>query len=70
MGERLRKGGRLHVDLLQRFGEDLLQVVMFLEEQGTPHRDIKPDNIGVGKVGRGDKLHLVLFDFSLSRSSP
>lgn len=70
LGERLRKEGRLHVDLLQRFGEDLLQVVMFLEEQGIPHRDIKPDNIGVGKVGRGDKLHLVLFDFSLSRTSP
>ena len=40
-----------------------------LEEQGIPHRDIKPDNIAVGQVGRGDKLHLVLFDFSLSRSS-
>jgi len=70
LGDRLRKEGRLHVDLLRRFGEDLLQVVVFLEEQGIPHRDIKPDNIGVGKVGRGDKLHLLLFDFSLSRTSP
>jgi len=69
LGDRLGKEGRLHVDLLQRFGEDLLQVVVFLEEQGIPHRDIKPHNIGVGKVGRGDKLHLVLFDFSLSRTS-
>src|SRR5205085_1268890 len=42
----------------------------YLEEQGIPHRDIKPDNIGVGPVGRGDKLHLVLFDFSLSRTPP
>src|SRR5262249_47512345 len=25
-------------------------------------------NIGVGPVGRGDKLHLTLFDFSLSRT--
>src|SRR5438876_126015 len=32
------------------------------------NRDIKPDNIGVGPVGRGDRLHLVLFDFSLSRT--
>ena len=67
LGQRLRKEGRLHIDLLQRFGEDLLGVVNHLEEQGIPHRDIKPDNIAVGMVGRGDKLHLVLFDFSLSR---
>jgi serine/threonine protein kinase len=58
LGQRLRKEGRLH----------LLAVVNHLEEQGVPHRDIKPDNIAVGKVGRGDKLHLVLFDFSLSRA--
>jgi serine/threonine protein kinase len=67
LGQRLRKEGRLQIDLLQRFGEDLLGVVCYLEEQGIPHRDIKPDNIAVGMVGRGDKLHLVLFDFSLSR---
>src|SRR5690606_88361 len=65
---RLRKEGRLHVDYLQRFGEDLLGVVNHLEEQGVPHRDIKPDNLAVGMVGRGDNLHLVLFDFSLSRT--
>jgi serine/threonine protein kinase len=70
LGQRLRKEGRLHVDLLQRFGEDLLEIVRYLEEQGIPHRDIKPDNIGVGPVGRGDKLHLTLFDFSLSRTPP
>jgi serine/threonine protein kinase len=68
LGQRLRKEGRLHIDLLQRFGDDLLGVVNHLEEQGIPHRDIKPDNIAVGMVGRGDKLHLVLFDFSLSRT--
>jgi serine/threonine protein kinase len=70
LGQRLRKEGRLHIDLLQRFGEDLLEIAKYLEEQGIPHRDIKPDNIGVGPVGRGDKLHLVLFDFSLSRTPP
>src|SRR5262249_35472018 len=69
-GPAAAEGGGLHVDLLQRFGEDLLEIVKFLEEQGVPHRDIKPDNIGVGPVGRGDKLHLVLFDFSLSRTPP
>ena len=48
-------------------GEDLLSVVNYLEDQGIAHRDIKPDNIGVGPLGRSDRLHLVLFDFSLSR---
>lgn len=70
LGQRVRKEGKLHIDMLQRFGDDLLSVVNHLEEQGIPHRDIKPDNIAVGMVGRGDKLHLVLFDFSLSRSPP
>ena len=60
----------MHLDLLQRFGEDLLSAVNYLEEQGIPHRDIKPDNIAVGMLGRGDKLHAVLFDFSLSRTPP
>ncbi len=67
LGRRLRNEGRLHVDLLQRFGEDLLGVVNYLEEQGINHRDIKPDNIAIGHVGSGKRLHLVLFDFSLSR---
>lgn len=68
LGQRIRKEGPLKIDLLQRFGEDLLDVVKFLDEQGFDHRDIKPDNIAIGQVGRGDKLHLVLFDFSLSRA--
>ncbi len=70
LGHRLRTEGRLHVDMLQRFGEDLLDVVKYLEEQGIPHRDIKPENIAVGAVGAGKALHVVLFDFSLSRTSP
>ncbi|ETW94678.1 MAG: hypothetical protein ETSY1_33780, partial [Candidatus Entotheonella factor] len=70
LGQRLRKEGRMQTELLERFGEDLLQAVEHLEELGIPHRDIKPDNIGVGSVGRESKLHLVLFDFSLSRTSP
>jgi serine/threonine protein kinase len=68
LGQRLRKEGRLHIDLLQRFGDDLLDVLNYLQEQGIHHRDIKPDNIAVGRVGRGDTLHVVLFDFSLSRT--
>ncbi len=47
-----------------------LSVVNYLEDAGIAHRDIKPDNIGVGPMGRSDRLHLVLFDFSLSRTPP
>ena len=66
LAERLRKEGRLGLELLQRFGEDLLQAVASLERQGVAHRDIKPDNIGV-RSGK-QRLQLVLFDFSLSRA--
>jgi serine/threonine protein kinase len=66
LADRLRKEGPLHIDLLERFGEDLINVVIFLEDQGHAHRDIKPDNIVVGMVGHGSTLHLVLFDFSLT----
>ncbi|MFN9608732.1 MAG: BREX system serine/threonine kinase PglW [Pseudanabaena sp.] len=67
--QRLRPEGRLHLELLERFGEDLLNAVRSLEDQKIYHRDIKPDNIAVGQVGRGDRLHAVLFDFSLSKVS-
>ena len=53
------------MDLLQRFGEDLLTALGYLEEKGIPHRDIKPDNIALGELGRDNRLPLVLFDFSL-----
>lgn len=70
LAQRLRQEGPLHLELLQRFGDDLLTTVDWLEQQGIPHRDIKPENVGIAKIGRGDQLHLVLFDFSLSRTPP
>ncbi len=69
LADRLRKQGPIELELLQRFGDDLLSALQFLEEHGVFHRDLKPDNIGVGPVGRGDSLHLVLFDFSLANAS-
>lgn len=63
---RLQREGRLSLDLLQRFGEDLLTAVEYLEEQGISHRDLKPDNIGIAEYGKNHELHLKLFDFSLS----
>ncbi len=62
---RLRSQGPIQLELLGRFGDDLLSAVLHLEEEGVAHRDIKPENVGL--VMRGNQLHLVLFDFSLSR---
>lgn len=66
VAQRLRSEGRFQIEFLQRFGEDLLQAVSYLEREGVPHRDVKPDNLGLMKAGRNTELHAVLFDFSLS----
>jgi len=50
--QRLRLEGRLSLDLLQRFGEELLVVADWLEQNGISYRDIKTDNIGVGRRHR------------------
>ncbi|RLJ22030.1 BREX system serine/threonine kinase PglW [bacterium endosymbiont of Escarpia laminata] len=67
LARRLREQGAVQLELLERFGDDLLSAVCHLEERGISHRDIKPENIGLMKQGR--QLHLVLFDFSLSSVS-
>jgi serine/threonine protein kinase len=67
LAQRLRLEGRLSLDLLQRFGEELLVVADWLEQKGISHRDIKPDNIGVGRTPSG-RLTLMLFDFSLANT--
>jgi serine/threonine protein kinase len=58
----------LSLDLRHRFGEQLLQAIDHLEQEGVAHRDIKPDNLGVAKAGGSGAYRLVLFDFSLSRT--
>ena len=65
LAQRLRLEGRLSLDLLQRFGEELLIVADWLGRMAA-HRDIKPDNIGVG--GAIGPIDVVLFDFSLSHT--
>jgi len=66
LASRMRRGERPSLDLARVWGEDLIAAIDYLDEKGIAHRDIKPDNIGV-TLGR--RLHLVLFDFSLSASS-
>jgi serine/threonine protein kinase len=67
IGQRLRKEGVLSLDLLERFGDELIGTLVHLEREGINHRDIKPENIGIGE-NRKRALTLKLFDFSLSRA--
>ncbi|AKU14876.1 BREX system serine/threonine kinase PglW [Luteipulveratus mongoliensis] len=65
----LRERTRLSLDRLERYGNDLLEMVVALDKAGVDHRDIKPSNLGV-RLSRGDRAkHLVLFDFSLTRAA-
>jgi len=67
LGKRVRVEGALSLDLLERFGDELIGAVAHLEREGINHRDIKPENIGIGE-NRKRALTLKLFDFSLSRA--
>lgn len=67
LAQKIKEDGRLSLDLLQRFGEELIEVVNHLEDHGVAHRDLKPENIGIATTSSG-KLQLVLFDFSLCRT--
>lgn len=64
--QQLRKQGPVQLELLERFGDDLLSAMVHLEEKGIFHRDIKPENLGL--ITQGSQRHLVLFDFSLSNA--
>jgi serine/threonine protein kinase len=62
----LREDGAVSPEYLQRWGDDLLEAVRYLEKVGVSHRDIKPDNLGIAPLGVHKQQHLVLYDFSLS----
>ena len=62
----LREDGAVSPEFLQRWGDDLLEAVRYLEKVGVSHRDIKPDNLGIVALGPNKEQHLVLYDFSLS----
>jgi serine/threonine protein kinase len=68
LADQLRRQGRLGLENLQNWGEDLLSALAYLEQEGIPHRDIKPANLGIAEVGRSKKRRLVLLDFSLARA--
>ena len=63
----LAKEGVPSLDLLSRYGDDLLSALASLERHGVVHRDIKPDNIGIRSLTK-QRNQLILFDFSLVRA--
>lgn len=68
LAQHLRRLGAVQLELLDRFGDDLLSAMVQLEDRAIFHRDIKPENIGL--MTQGSQLHLVLFDFSLANAGP
>ena len=61
----LRSEGVPGLEMLARYGDDLLSAVSSLERHGVAHRDIKPDNIGIRSLTK-QRNQLILFDFSLA----
>ena len=61
----LRSEGVPSLEMLARYGDDLLSAVASLERHGVAHRDIKPDNIGIRSLTK-QRNQLILFDFSLA----
>src|SRR5439155_2878330 len=55
------------LEMLARYGDDLLSAVSSLERHGVAHRDIKPHNIGIRSLTK-QRNQLILFDFSLAHA--
>lgn len=70
LAEELNNRGRLSIDVLQRWGTDLLTALCALERNGVTHRDIKPSNLVVYQSSSRADTHLVMFDFSMAGVSP
>ncbi|WP_440082278.1 BREX system serine/threonine kinase PglW [Streptosporangium sp. LJ11] len=65
LSEYLSSDGRLSIEELERYGNDLFAAVAFLQEEKVRHRDLKPDNLAIRTLPNRQK-RLVLFDFSLA----
>ena len=67
LAAQLRTDGVPGLEMLARYGDDLLSALASLERHGVVHRDIKPDNIGIRSLTK-QRNQLILFDFSLARA--
>ncbi|MBO0801654.1 MAG: BREX system serine/threonine kinase PglW [Nocardiopsaceae bacterium] len=66
LADELRRHFPLTIHELARLGEDLFQGVTFLDRRQVRHRDIKPGNLVLRKLGPKKGRELVLIDFSLA----
>ncbi|CDO20640.1 protein kinase [Mycolicibacterium mageritense DSM 44476 = CIP 104973] len=66
LAEELNNRGRLSIDVLERWGTDLLTALVALERHGVTNRDIKPANLGVYQSSSRAESHLMMFDFSMA----
>ncbi|GIF74300.1 BREX system serine/threonine kinase PglW [Asanoa siamensis] len=66
LADELAGGRRLALDLLERYGRDLMDIISFLEGEGVWHRDLKPANLAARPRPKDRQLHLCVFDFSLA----
>lgn len=68
LAERLRNDGPPTLDLLHRWGADLLDALVELEREGVDHRDLKPENLVFIERGQYKERHLAVIDFSLTKA--
>ena len=57
----LRQVGSLDISVVKQYSSEIVLAVKYLHEQHVVHRDLKPDNVLIGKDG-----HIQLTDFGLS----
>lgn len=62
--EELRR--RLDLEHLDRYGRDLLEILVYLDGQAVWHRDLKPANLATRPRPKDRQPHLCVFDFSLA----
>ncbi|MEU5535135.1 BREX system serine/threonine kinase PglW [Streptomyces sp. NPDC020362] len=68
MARVLGRQGRLTMDDLERYSDNLFNALYYLEGESVWHRDIKPDNIAIRIRPNGTRQALLL-DFSLTAVS-